>query len=95
MLVKLKTNLDALGAMIGELFNMKQKFLNKDGKMRSSKMHLVRHSHGWISEYGALLNNDSERWESLLRSVAKRPYRRSQKRREGMLDIMTDKVRNI
>ena len=92
MLTRLHTNLQNLCASITSFFEFKQKLLGNDGQIRSIKMHLVRHSPGWISEYGSLLFNDSETWESLLKSVAKRPYRRCQKRKSGILDIMTDKV---
>ena len=93
MVTILRKNLEYLCAEITALFDLKQKLLGNSDSIKSVKLHLIRHSHVWISEYGSLLNLDTETWESLLRSVAKKPYRRSQKRKEGMLDIMTEKVK--
>ena len=92
MLTRLSTNLRHLSGQIKYLFTYKQNLLDNEGKMCAVKMHLVRHSHDWIKLYGSLLYCDSERWESFHKSVAKNVYRKSQKRRVGTLDIMTNKV---
>ena len=92
MITRLGTNLSNLETISQHLHSYKNVCNNSMAPLYSIKLHLTTHIAMWTYEYGPLLHLDTARFESYLKEAAKKVYRRSVKRKEGMIGIMTDKV---
>ena len=91
-LTTLEHNLSIMIDRIKILFAYKQKLTKQKKPLRSIKLHMIRHSFFWIRSFGNLLGQDTERWESYLKIVAKGIYRGARKRRVGLNSIMMNRV---
>jgi len=76
------------------LFAYKQKLTNQVKPLRSLKLHLIQHSFFWIRSFGSLLGQDTERWESYLRST-KDVYRGAKKKRTKVNSMMMNSVCSV
>ena len=89
---QLETNMRIMIDRIKILFAYKQRLTNQKKPLRSLKLHLIQHSFFWIRYFGSLLGQDTERWESYLRTT-KDVYRGARKRRTGISQLMMNRVR--